>query len=83
MSKGETNQSEMVKTLKVDRSVISKDVAILREHSRENLQRHIQDKLREEYQRCLTGMNQVLKLSWDIANKSKSSSQSTIKYYKD
>jgi hypothetical protein len=69
--------------LKVDRSVISKDVAILREHSRENLQRHIQDKLPEEYQRCLTGMNQVLKLSWDIANKSKCSSQSTIKYYKD
>jgi hypothetical protein len=74
MSKGETNQSEMAKTLQVDRSVISKDVAILREHSRENLQRHIQDKLPEEYQRCLTGMNQVLKLSWDIANKSKSSS---------
>jgi transcription initiation factor TFIIIB Brf1 subunit/transcription initiation factor TFIIB len=74
MSKGETNQSEMAKTLQVDRSVISKDVAILREHSRENLQRHIQDKLPEEYQHCLTGMNQVLKLSWDIANKSKSSS---------
>src|SRR5687767_10114159 len=74
MSKGETNQSEMAKTLQVDRSVNSKDVAILREHSRENLQRHIQDKLPEEYQRCLTGMNQVLKLSWDIANKSKSSS---------
>jgi transcription initiation factor TFIIIB Brf1 subunit/transcription initiation factor TFIIB len=74
MSKGETNQSEIAKTLQVDRSVISKDVAILREHSRENLQKHIQDKLPEEYQRCLTGMNQVLKLSWDIANKSKSSS---------
>ena len=32
---------------------------------------HVQDKLPEEYQRCLTGMNQVLRLSWDIANKSK------------
>jgi hypothetical protein len=72
MSKGETNQSEMAKTLQVDRSVISKDVATLRERSRENLQKHIQDKLPEEYQRCLTEMNQVLKLSWDIATKSKS-----------
>jgi Ran GTPase-activating protein (RanGAP) involved in mRNA processing and transport len=32
------------------------------------MQKHIQQKLPEEYQRCLTGMNQVLKLSWQIAN---------------
>jgi hypothetical protein len=32
------------------------------------LETHIQNKLPEEYQRCLTGMNQVLKLSWQIAN---------------
>jgi hypothetical protein len=38
MSKGETNQSEMIKTLQVDRSIIRKDVAILRKYSRENLQ---------------------------------------------
>jgi len=29
---------------------------------------HIQQKLLGEYQRCLTGINQVLKLSWQIAN---------------
>jgi hypothetical protein len=29
---------------------------------------NINFKLPEEYQRCLTGMNQVLKLSWQIAN---------------
>jgi hypothetical protein len=32
------------------------------------LKSHIQRKLPEEFQRCLTGMNQVLKLSWQIAN---------------
>lgn len=32
------------------------------------MQKHIQDKPPEEYQRCLTGINQVLKLSWQIAN---------------
>jgi hypothetical protein len=49
LSKGETNQSEIAKTLQVDRSVISKDVAILREHSRENLQKHIHEVVPEEY----------------------------------
>jgi hypothetical protein len=30
-----------------------------------------QDKLPEEYQNCMTGLKQVLKLNWDIANKSR------------
>ena len=29
---------------------------------------HIQNKLPQEYERCLTGINQVLKLGWQIAN---------------
>jgi hypothetical protein len=40
----------------------------LRQKAHENLTSHIQDRLPEEYQRCLVGMNQVLKLSWQIAN---------------
>jgi ribosomal protein L12E/L44/L45/RPP1/RPP2 len=32
---------------------------------------HIQDKLPEEYQNCMTGINQVLKICWDIVNKSR------------
>ena len=39
--------------------------------AQENLKSHSQQRLPEEYQRCLTGLNQVLKLSWDIANISK------------
>ena len=32
---------------------------------------HIQDKLPEEYQNCMVGINQVLKICWDIVNKSR------------
>jgi hypothetical protein len=32
---------------------------------------HINDRLPEEYQSCITGLKQVLNLSWDIATKSK------------
>jgi hypothetical protein len=49
-------------------STISRDLEYLREKAQENLKTHIQQKLPEEYQRCLTGMNQVLKLGWQIAN---------------
>ncbi|MGH9979527.1 MAG: hypothetical protein ACRD8Z_27365 [Nitrososphaeraceae archaeon] len=60
MSKGETNQSEIAKTLQVDKSVISKDVAVIRERSRENLERHIQERLPLEYQNCMTGIDRVI-----------------------
>ena len=53
-------QIEIATNLKVDRSIISRDVAFLREKSQDNLKTHIQDKLPEEYQNCMTGINQVL-----------------------
>ena len=64
-------QSEISKSLQVDESVISRDRAYLRQGAQENLKTHIQDKLPEEYQNCMTGINQVLKICWEIVNKSR------------
>jgi hypothetical protein len=57
--------------VEVDESVISRDRAYLRQGARENLKTHIQDKLPEEYQNCMVGINQVLKICWEIVNKSR------------
>jgi hypothetical protein len=62
------SQWDVAEELQIDQSTVSRDVQYLRQNAQENLQKHIQQKLPEEYQRCLTGMNQVLKLSWQIAN---------------
>jgi hypothetical protein len=62
------NQYEIADTLKISQPTISRDLDFLKQQAQENLKTHIQNKLPEEYQRCLTGMNQVLKLSWLIAN---------------
>jgi transposase len=64
-------QSEISKSLQVGESVISRDKAYLRQGAQENLKTHIQDKLPEEYQNCMTGINQVLKICWEIVNKSR------------
>ena len=66
-SKGH-NQSEIAKIMQVGISTINRDAIFLRQQAQENLKIHVQQKLPEEYQRCLIGMNQVLKLSWQIAN---------------
>jgi transposase len=60
------SQPEISHILQVSLGTVNKDLSYLRQQAYDNLQNHIQKKLTEEYQRCLTGMNQVLKLSWQL-----------------
>ena len=62
------SQWDVAEELQIDQSTVSRDIQYLRQQVQKNLQKHIHQKLPEEYQRCLTGMNQVLKLIWQIAN---------------
>jgi hypothetical protein len=54
--------------LHVGIGTVNKDLFYLRQQAHDNLQMHIQQKLPEEYQNCMVGMKQVLRLSWGIAN---------------
>ena len=65
------SQIEIATNLQMDKSIISRDLAYLRQQAQDNLKMHIQDKLPEEYQNCMVGINQVLKICWDIVNKSR------------
>jgi hypothetical protein len=51
--------------------MVNRDIGYLRVQARQNLQKLIQDKLPEEYQNCMTGINQVLKICWEIVKKSR------------
>ena len=65
------NQYEIADTLKISQPTISRDLDFLKQLAQENLKTHIQDKLPEEYQNCMIGINQVLKICWEIVNKSR------------
>jgi predicted transcriptional regulator len=65
------SQPEIARILQISQPTVNRDIGYLRGQARQNLQKHIQDKLPEEYQNCMTGINQVLKICWDIVNKSK------------
>jgi predicted transcriptional regulator len=69
------SQPEIARILQISQPTVKRDIGYLRGQARQNLQKHIQQKLPEEYQRCLTGMNQVLKLSWQIANETRQNDQ--------
>jgi predicted transcriptional regulator len=65
------SQRDIADTLHVNKSIISRDMAYLKQQANENLKTHIQVKLPEEYQNCMTVINQVLKICWEIVNKSR------------
>ena len=65
------SQPEIAKILQISQHTVHRDIGYLRGQARQNLQKHIQDKLPEEYQNCMTGINQVLKICWEIVNKSR------------
>jgi hypothetical protein len=65
------SQPEIASILQVGLGTVSRDILFLREQARDNLSTHINDRLPEEYQSCMSGFKQVLKLSWDIADKFK------------
>ena len=69
-SQGNT-QSDIAKTLHVGEATVSRDISSLRQQAQLNLKSHINDKLPEEYQNCMVGINQVLKICWEIVNKSR------------
>jgi hypothetical protein len=62
------SQPEIATTLQVGLGTVSRDVQYLREQARDNLKTHINQRLPEEYQKCMTGLNQVLKMGWDIVH---------------
>ena len=49
----------------------SRDISSLRQQVQINFRTHINDKLPEEYQNCMVGINQVLKICREIVNKSR------------
>ena len=65
------SQRDIASTLQVGLGTVNKDILFLRHLSQENLQHHIHERIPEEYQNCMVGINQVLKICWEIVNKSR------------
>ena len=63
------SQREIAKELQIDLTAVNRDIQFLRQEAQDNLQKHIQEVVPEEYQMARIGINQVLKMAWSIVNK--------------
>jgi hypothetical protein len=65
--KDENNQSEIARVLQVDKSIICRDIAYLRQQAKENVKKYIDERLPEEYEKCLAGLNAITREAWNTA----------------
>src|SRR5919202_6020378 len=64
------NQSEISKILQISQPAINRDITYLRQQAKYNIKRYIDERLPEEYEKCLVGLNAITKEAWNTAQSS-------------
>jgi Bacterial regulatory protein, arsR family len=67
VSKGESNQSEIARTLQISIGTVNRDLSILRQQAKHNIKKYIDERLPEEYEKCLMGLTAILREAWNTA----------------
>jgi predicted transcriptional regulator len=65
-SKGHS-QLEIAKTLQISESTISRDLDYLKQQSKDNIRKYIDERLPEEYEKCLVGLTAILREAWNTS----------------
>jgi hypothetical protein len=61
------SQREIAQMLQVSNGTINKDLFILRQQAKDNIKRYIDERLPEEYEKCLVGLTSITKEAWNTA----------------
>jgi hypothetical protein len=67
VSQGYT-QREIADKIKVSLGTINNDLSYLRKKARENIKKYVDEKIPEEYEKCLIGLNSILRESWTMSD---------------
>jgi hypothetical protein len=62
------SQKEIAQVLQVSNGTVNRDLTILRQQAKENIKRYIDERLPEEYEKCLVGLNAITKEAWNTAH---------------
>jgi hypothetical protein len=79
LSKGDS-QSEIAIVLQADLSIISRDVCHLRQQAKHNIRRYIDERLPEEYEKCLVGLNAITKEAWTTTQQTEDKREKRYKH---
>jgi predicted transcriptional regulator len=61
------NQSEISRILQISQPTINRDISYLRQQAKSNIKRYVDERLPEEYEKCLVGLTAILKEAWNTS----------------
>jgi hypothetical protein len=61
------SQREIAKILQVGIGTINRDLTYLRQQAKQNIRRYIDERLPEEYEKCLVGLTAILREAWSTS----------------
>jgi hypothetical protein len=64
------SQREISQTLQVGLATVNRDISYLRNQAKTNIKIYIDERLPEEYEKCLVGLNAITKEAWNTSNTS-------------
>lgn len=71
------NQSEISKILQISQPTINRDFSYLRQQAKTNIKRYIDERLPEEYEKCMVGLNAILKEAWNTSQQARQEREDT------
>lgn len=63
------SQREISKILQVGIGTVNRDLSYLRQQAKSNIRRYIDERLPEEYEKCLVGLTAILREAWNTSQK--------------
>jgi hypothetical protein len=61
------SQREILQVLQVGLATVNRDISYLRDQAKTNIKRYIDERLPEEYEKCLVGLNAITREAWNTA----------------
>lgn len=62
------SQREISQVLQVGLATVNRDISYLRNQAKTNIKKYIDERLPEEYEKCLVGLNAITKEAWNTAH---------------
>jgi transposase len=62
------SQADISKIMQVSLGTVNKDIFVLRQRAKENIEKYVNERLPEEYEKCLVGLTAILKEAWHMSN---------------
>jgi transposase len=76
------SQREISQVLQVGLATVNRDISYLRDQAKEKIKRYIDERLPEEYEKCLVGLNAITKEAWNTAQAQKTGEKRYRHYHK-